>query len=346
MSKKAKSYYKGFWEDGHGFMYAKPDYEDGQRLKYYYQEGKTYEMPEADINLCSEGFHFSTNIEDLLVYYPRLENMVIHRVKPDGRVILDKKMNKGVCSKITILERVQIPKDIISSEGIYNSHELYETYGVADSKYISGGKGIYLAENILNSEGVATSRYVYYSSTTEMSTAIQKSRAIYHCDRILDSDAVSQSKDVRFSRAIDMSKGISHCFACVKVVGGDQCYNSYNSFYIRDCLNAEYLIMSNGIRNDNYYIFNKKVNERRFEIVYKRLMDYQNTGEDIHPTFLQLCNNKWIVDVLPIRQSYWNLFKNSKGLFNILKRLKEFDWEIFTTITGLDEDNMKECING
>lgn len=334
-------YYKGFWEDDKG-IYCIPDYlNGGESKRFYYEEGKTYSIA-GGVELCERGFHFCKTIEAVLGYYPRLSNVVIHKVIVGGEVEFDDINDKGVCSKIKICEKITIP-DKVYSYGIDDTTKCYEAYGTYNSEYIDSDRGCYRSYDVYKSDGVSNSRYVRFSEGVCNSHSIQKGQAIYHGDRTFDSNAVSMSSYIAHSDCIKDSHGVNLAYNVVKSIGVSNSSNISFSYYVSHCFNSECLLFCRAVSNNSYMIFNKKVSQKRYETVSKKMLklfEYQK----IHPEFLKDELNKFVVSRKAEYIAYTELFTNNIDLLKFIKRLKEFDYKIFEDITGIDEFHIKQIL--
>ena len=73
--------------------------------EYQYKIGKTY-VHEGPVEICSSGFHFCTNAQDILKYYLD-RTMRICEIEASG-IVSDSKndCSKRSCSEITILREI------------------------------------------------------------------------------------------------------------------------------------------------------------------------------------------------------------------------------------------------
>lgn len=335
-------YYKGFWLDNDKELYCIPDYlNGGSSEKFYYEEGKTYTIS-GGVELCERGFHFCKTIEAVLQYYPRLSNVVIHKVIVGGDVEFDDINDKGVCSKIKICERITIP-DKIYSYGIDDTTKTNEAYGTQHSEYIDNTRGCFYSHDVYKSDGVSKSRFVRFSEGVCNSHSIQKGLAIYHGDRTFDSNAVSMSSYVAYSDCVKDSHGVNISYNVVKSIGVSNSSNISFSFYVSHCFNSECLLFCRGIANNSYMIFNKKVTQKRYDTITKKMLKlFEN--RKIHPTFLKDELNKFVVSRKSNYDSYIRVFLDNIDLLKFIKRLKEFDYKVFEDVTGIDEFHVNQIL--
>ena len=97
-------------------------------LDFQYEIGKTYEMDEKEISLCSRGFHFCLDVANCFNFYPFDKEITrIAEVIAYDRILVDKIGNKYCTNKIEIVrelnweEVLQRANSGNENIGIYNS---------------------------------------------------------------------------------------------------------------------------------------------------------------------------------------------------------------------------------
>lgn len=140
-------------------------------------------------------------------------------------------------------ERVWASEGVLNSEDISNSSRIVNSKRVTDGHIVSECEDVKSSTHIFKSHRVNKSDYVYkgvnvvHSRDVAYSAAVAWSEAILSCNRVDDSKLVYRSNDV-----VDV-----YCCGFL-----DNC---------RSCL------FCSGLKNKEYCIFNKEVDERRFEQV-------------------------------------------------------------------------------
>ena len=74
-----------------------------QSLKY--EVGKTYTF-NGELVMCSAGFHFCNNLDDLLAYYPMRKDLKIFEIDVLGEVITQG--NKSVTNKLKVIKTISL----------------------------------------------------------------------------------------------------------------------------------------------------------------------------------------------------------------------------------------------
>lgn len=109
--------YKGFKKTSDGKLVCRD---------FTYEEGKTYTMPEEDVELCCSGFHASPELLKCLFSYPYIKGETeYHKVECSGKIISNDERGILVCSTITIGEKVEMPfaNNLDGTECYYHSNE-------------------------------------------------------------------------------------------------------------------------------------------------------------------------------------------------------------------------------
>ena len=155
-----------------------------------------------------------------------------------------------------------------NSEGIDESDHITNSRLIVNSSYITDSENIIGSEQVTDSKYITTSKYVDESEFVTFSDFIDSSRKILRGKNITDSTevvdsiyvvnshGVFDSNNITDSRIVHHSNNLTDCGFCFN------CNNLNNSLF---CFNSE---------DNEYLLFNKKIDKSRFEMVYKQFKRY------------------------------------------------------------------------
>ena len=161
-------------------------------------------------------------------------------------------------------EKVQVKE----SEGISWSHYITNSKLVSHSSYVKNGINIYNSnhiensENIINSENIEDGKDIvngkFISRTQKVlnGSNIEESSVIIESTYIINCYGIVHCKNIVDSKIILEGENITSCYFCSK------CNNLNNSLF---CYRAD---------NDEYLLFNKKIDKMRFTMIAKQFNKY------------------------------------------------------------------------
>lgn len=321
--------YKAFLQNEKGELYTQPKDE-----RFYFKVGETYKI-DGNVEICESGFHYCDNIKDCFRFYPLLENTVICIVQGSGVIKKSKDLHmdgeKYASEKIKILKQLT-EKDIIKA---LDNNLIIDSGGIDYSNYISNSSGVNHSRNVYLSFGIRNSSLIMRSEAVETSRYIKNSIAVRLSQHVIEGACIDYSRQVVNSDNVKDSNGIYLCQNITNSEACEVCFNVSDAYFCIKCKNAYNLLFCYDIENTANRIFNKKVSVKRFnqilgefkvmlgdaewEIVReneKNLLDLE-VSKDIHNEKRELINDK---------------------LLKYLKRLREFNLEIFNKIIKGAED--------
>ena len=146
---------------------------------------------------------------------------------------------------------VRDSKYVVQSKNIKSSSFVYNSTDVETSMDVFAGEEVQDSSQIFNSEWVSSSHKIYLSKNIEDSNNICDSSLVNHSLNVLSSTDVLKSREIIKSKNITSSMSVANCID------------------LKDCL------FCFGISNNQFCIFNKPIDEERFEIYknqYNKLM--------------------------------------------------------------------------
>ena len=195
----------------------------------------------------------------------------IERFYPNGAELIDIIRDRHISKEFLHWGRKSLP---VSEEeiaayhevcGIVDSERVSESTLVVECLNVDGCKNIQSSSNVFGSEDVKTSTDVVDSKTVENSKQVFASsniidcERIYLCDNITSSFNICSSEDISKSSVVFQSKSV---FASSFVI---ECEDAKVIYLCKNCKNIKNSLLSYGINNSEYCIFNKPVSKERFE---------------------------------------------------------------------------------
>lgn len=156
------------------------------------------------------------------------------------------KDSAGIRSSINVTnsELVVDSKDVGFSSLIYSSEFIDSSKVVVDSKYVDDSTHIYSSDFVSNSDKILDARNV------------TNSNEVVSADYVMDSYGVFDSKNIVNCHAIWKGENQTDCAFCFG------CQNLTNSLF---CIQ---------ITDGEYYLFNKKIDKNRYEMIHKQYHKY------------------------------------------------------------------------
>ena len=151
---------------------------------------------------------------------------------------------------------------IYESENINNSTYVVESADIKDSSHIFYSTNIFNSRDVVECDDVVNSKQIFFSSMIEECEKIVKSTNISNSKNICESSMVSESTDVFkssnvfASSQIERSKDLTDVYFSSQVEGLSHCLFCF------------------GAKGSSYLLFNKPVDQARFELVKKQCKKY------------------------------------------------------------------------
>ena len=155
---------------------------------------------------------------------------------------------------------------------IANSDNILYSNQVTDSKYIYHSENVVNSNNIHNSTEVDNSNIVIGSDVVSNSSQVFLSSFIDNCQKVESSLTVNDSINIIHSRFIIKSKNI---YESNNIIDSNIIFRGLNledCYFCNDAKNLKHCICCCGISNEEYLIFNKKVDEKLFEVIKKQFL--------------------------------------------------------------------------
>ncbi len=203
-------------------------------------------------------------------------------------------------------------KDVFNSFSVSNSIYIFNSNEIKDSKWVIQSKKITNSERVRDSSVVINSEDICSGIFITNSSKVYSSKNVTNSVNIAKSDFIINSNSILLSKNISNSQIIAMCNDCKNVYFSSGCENLKNSLF---CYN---------INNDDYLVFNKKVEPEIFELILSQ--------------FQQLCSKeinfiKWDNEVV---------IKNSKIPIDFLPSnylsLDDYFCEWMTTLPGFNSE--------
>ena len=160
---------------------------------YYYGDSNgniegTIHKVSGDIKLCTNGFHFCTELLDCMKYYGIIQWNKFAKVKGYGKSDKSKEDSKLAVEYLEIVKELsweefikEIYKNIKSYDGISNGYGISDGRGISNGYGISDGRGISYGYGISNGRGISEGY------------GISNSFGIYNCYFIDNCNGLSKS---------------------------------------------------------------------------------------------------------------------------------------------------------
>ena len=163
---------------------------------------------------------------------------------------------------------------IENSKGFWYSQDVRDSQHVIKSKQVNGSIGVfgssYVGDSIdvVESDNILNSKRIFDSSMIDDSEKIFKSQNITRGINVCNSTMVADSKNI-----------IDACgvFDSSEIIGG---LNISNSYFCHNCKEIKHCMFCDGLENAEYYVFNKPVDKKYFELFEKQYLKYMTTQLD------------------------------------------------------------------
>lgn len=196
------------------------------------------------------------------------------------------------------------------SEGVDESDHISNCRLIKFSSHITNSSEVYDSENVNQSSQIHYSKFIENSNLisdsefVEDSAKILKSQNISNCSEIVDSvyvvnsHGIFESGNIVDSKAIWYSKDITNSYFCFN------CEKLSNSLF---CINKI---------EDEYLLFNKKIDKNRFDMIVKQFNKYFNADINLISDWEDNSPNK-VVDYRKhfenIPESFWSWVRTLPG---------------------------------
>lgn len=158
--------------------------------------------------------------------------------------------------------------NVVDSEGVCKSNNVTRSALVVGSNEVSGSRHVYDSEQITDSHKVVSSQFINSSEYIVNSEFIDESHHIFGsknvngCSQVVDSvyimlaHGVFESSNIVNAHSIWKSENLTDCYFCFN------CHNVFNALFCE------------GISNGEYYLFNKKIDKARFDMILRQYKLY------------------------------------------------------------------------
>ena len=204
---------------------------------------------------------------------------------------------------------------VTDSIGIHESDHISNSQAVDASSQVSGSSYIYHSENIENSN------IVYHGKFVDNSHRVCNGEFVSESGRVLNSKNVSGSNEVVDSVYVVNSHGVidsSNIVDSHTIYRGE---NLTNCVYCADCKNLLNALFCTNIADGEYYLFNKKIDKARFDMIYKQFSKYSapvQLMKDIDSIKLsRIYDYRKYVENIP--DSFWQWVKTLPGYDSTIK---------------------------
>ena len=257
---------------------------------------------------------------------------------PNGAEIMDVLNDKNIPTQVVHWGMENLP---LSKEEINRANEVLNNVDSSDFYCCSNLKNCSYITNsdfITSSRFVHGSKYVDNSSTVVDSNDVNNSSLVFKSEFVNDSNKVNVSTSIRNSTNINDSSSIidsRNICESTDILGSGElfrCNNLTDSYFCSNSRDLNNCLFCYDIVGADYYIFNKKVDERRYKAYleeYKNLMkdiffDYvEEWYEDPIVKVLLKQNIRWDKHYIPITDRFWKWAKT----------LPNYDTKILYSIT-------------
>ena len=176
---------------------------------------------------------------------------------------------------------------VVDSEGVHESYDVARSTLVSKSRSVNDSEQIYSSEQISKSDHIVNSNFVNNSHHIATSEFVDESSYILGSKNVNNSSQVLDSVYTVLSHGIYESENIVNCHSIWKSENLTDCYFCFG------CHNVNNALFCEDISDGEYYLFNKKIDKARFDMIcaqYKRyatpfitLMDEWPQSMDQHP---------------------------------------------------------------
>ena len=154
--------------------------------------------------------------------------------------------SEGVRESLNVLNSslVSASIDVTNSEKVYGSESVTNSTSICDSDFVECSKYICDSKFVTNSEKVYKGQNIENSEEVVDVKYVINSYGIYEANNVVDCDTIWQGED------------LTNCHFCFK------CYRLSSALFCYDISDGE------------YYLFNKKIDKNRFDMIMKQYNKY------------------------------------------------------------------------
>ena len=168
--------------------------------------------------------------------------------------------------------------DILDCDNTCNSTRIFNSSHIENSKDVHSSKDIKNSNVVINSESVENSGQVFLSEFVYDSNKVLNSNNVNKSVSIIDSTYVVRSHNIY------MSNLITGCAEIYKGINLEDC------FFCKECSNIKHCFGCYGLKEGEYYIFNKQVSPEHFEIIKKQYLSIM--------TMILKYVDSWPIDII------------------------------------------------
>ncbi len=183
-------------------------------------------------------------------------------------------------------------EDLSNSQYISYSKKVKDSYIVGNSEQIENSNHVSHSKVVKNSSFIQFSHFCYHSSMVLRSTNVNSSSMITHCGYVVNSHNAIESNFITNCSYVKSSSQINSCHVI------DNCVNLRNSLF---CY---------GLRDKEYYLFNRPIEKEHYELILEQFEDIVRNiqlpiiiYDDENNTIQRKYNLHKIYDVMP--ENFW-----------------------------------------
>lgn len=157
-----------------------------------------------------------------------------------------------------------------------NCETILECDKTKNSQRIFKSSIIENCQDVHRSKEIKNSKIVMSSETVENSTHIFLSDFIYDSEKIINSENINNSLNIIDSTYVVRSRNI---YKSSLITSSSEIYKGINledCYFCQECSNLKHSFGCQGIKEGEYYIFNKYVGKEHFEIIKKQYFSIMN----------------------------------------------------------------------
>lgn len=203
--------------------------------------------------------------------------------------------------------------DVVKSQGVWESARVHNSTLIRGSHDIDDSERVYKSNNVKNSVYISTSDYVEDSQYVGNTNFAERAKYVLNCTNITDSTEVAESNYIVNSEGIYRSNNV------VDSIGIWHGTNITNCGFCANCLDLEKSLFCQGQEGGKFLLFNKQIDERRFDMIYKQFIKFKptitTTGDWTQVSYGDL--PKVVVDyrahLAKVPDSFWDWVKTLPG---------------------------------
>lgn len=156
---------------------------------------------------------------------------------------------------------------VVDSQGVHESDHITGSYLVSESSNVTNSQDVYNSKDIVNSSDIA------HCESVEGSEIIANSSFVDSSSYVLNSQNVVGSTKVVESNYVMNSYGVTDSDNVVESQGVWRSKNLTKCGFCADCSDLSNALFCTQVSGE-YMLFNKKVDQLRFEMTYKQFRKY------------------------------------------------------------------------